>query len=135
MFTYRATVKLHDTDAAGILFFANQFKIVHDAFEMFFDSIGFEIASMIRANKVLLVIVHAEADYHAPLIVGETLDVYVAVKNIGQSSFTLDYQIFTKNKKLAGTAKTVHVSLDGKKRKKIPLPEKLKTTLKKFSLK
>lgn len=32
MFTYKTQIRLHDTDAAGILFFAQQFEIIHDAY-------------------------------------------------------------------------------------------------------
>ncbi len=41
MFTYKTKISLHDTDAAGIIFFANQFKIVHDAYEDLLESFGF----------------------------------------------------------------------------------------------
>jgi acyl-CoA thioesterase FadM len=35
MFKTQTNVKLHDTDAAGILFFSNHFRIAHTAYEDF----------------------------------------------------------------------------------------------------
>ena len=50
MFTYQTKIKLHDTDAAGVIFFANQFKIIHDAYESLLEGIEFGFANLIR-NK------------------------------------------------------------------------------------
>ena len=40
MYVYQAKIKLHDTDAAGLLFFSQQFEIMHDAYEALLEKIG-----------------------------------------------------------------------------------------------
>lgn len=132
MFSYKTTIQLHDTDAAGLLFFGNQFEIVHEAYEVLFEKIGFSFSKLLRKCDFFLPIVHAEADYKAPLFVGDKITITVRVVNIGRTSFTLSYQLLTqKSKKLVGTAQTVHVAVDKKTERKIPLPARLRQALKK----
>jgi len=129
MVTYQTTIKLHHTDAAGILFFSHQFSIIHEAYEVLFEQIGFSFARLIRESDFFLPIVHAESDYKAPLFVGDRIIVDVNIANIGNTSFTLEYKVTNSNKRIVGTAKTVHVSIDKQNGKKISLPEDLRNAL------
>lgn len=125
------TIKLHDTDAAGILFFANQFKFAHDLYQRFMDDIGFPLQERFTSGDFLLPIVHAEADFYGALTVGDTVEVSLRVAAIGETSFTLDYQIIDLDGKEVGSAKTVHVTIDSTKRGKIALPKPFRTALEK----
>lgn len=123
---------MHDTDMAGILYFGRQFRFAHDALEDFADSEGFGFERVFHHEKFVFVIVHAEADYLAPLKVGEALEIRLTIDKVGQSSFAVDYQIYRQvDNLLVGTAKTVHVTLDSKTRKKIPIPDSLREKLEK----
>lgn len=131
MFIAHNKVRMHDTDMAGILFFANQFRFVHDALEDFVASEGISFQDVFHSNEFLFVIVHVEADYHAPLRVGDALEIRLKVEQIGSSSFRIGYEVYKVDGdlQLVGTAKTVHVTLDAKTRKKIPIPQKLQEVL------
>jgi len=117
------TVKLHDTDSAGILFFANQFKIAHDIYELFLKRIGFGLAERFAGRDFFLPIVHAEADFSQPLTVGDTIEIALSVAEIGRSSFVLEYELTNLDGISVGAARTVHVTTDPATRKKIDLPE------------
>ena len=133
MFTYQTTVKLHDTDAAGVLFFSHQFTIMHDAYEALLEKLGIPFASLIRKKDYFVPIVHAESDYRSPLFVGDRLSVGVTVAHLGTTSWTLAYTIKKDKKRIVGVGKTVHVAIDKKSHTKIPLPDDLRKALKKFS--
>ena len=122
MFEYKHTVKLADTDAAGVMFFANQFRIIHNAYETFMHLNGFSINRMLNQEKFRLPLVHAEADYRLPIHVSDELIIQVRVSKITASSFTLNYAIY-KHDILCGTASTSHVSIDADTGNKIELPE------------
>ena len=130
MFIARNRVRLHDTDMAGILYFPRQFRFVHDALEDFLESIGLTFEQIFHKEKFIFVVVHAEADYINSLRVGDQLDIHVTVEKIGNTSFTIDYKIYKLDKTLSGTAKTVHVTVDSKTRKKTPIPHFLREFLK-----
>lgn len=132
MFTYQTKIKLHETDAAGLLFFSHQFKIVHDAYESLLETIGFGFAELIRHQDFFLPIVHAESDYKVPLFVGDVIEIQITVEKVGQTSFTFAYKLLNAKKELVGTAQTVHVTVDKKTRKKIPLPADMRQKIEKL---
>jgi len=133
MFIYKTKIRLHDTDAAGVIFFANQFKIIHDAYEVLLETFGWSFRTMLKGTNYFLPIVHAESDYKAPVFVGDKIVIAIKVGHIGETSFSFEYTL-KRGKTLVGTAKTVHVTIDQKSRKKIPLPPALRRVLNKYQL-
>ncbi len=128
MFTYHTEIHLHDTDAAGRIFFANQFKIVHDAYEKLLEKWGVSFQQMLRGGKYFLPIVHAESDYKTHLFVGDKIAITIKVGHIGDTSFSFEYTL-KRGATLVGTAKTVHVTVSAKTGKKIPLPAPMRKAL------
>lgn len=131
MFIAHNKVRMHDTDMAGILYFARQFRFAHDALEDFVASEGLSFDFVFHRNHFVFVIVHVEADYLAPLKVGDDLEVHLKVLHVGNSSFTIDYKIYKNSRDLVGTAKTIHVTLDAKTRNKVSVPPILREKLEK----
>lgn len=132
MYVYQTKIKLHETDAAGLLFFGNQFKIIHDAYECVLENFGFSFAELLKGRDFFLPIVHAESDFKKPLFVGDVIEIQVTVDEIGKTSFSFAYTLLDAAQDIVGTAKTVHVTMDKKKQAKIPLPQELKDKLKAF---
>ncbi|HWR81767.1 MAG TPA: thioesterase family protein [Candidatus Deferrimicrobium sp.] len=119
-------VRLPEADPAGVLFFGNYFRLVHDSYESFMESIGFGLPQMLRDGDYLLVIAHAEADYVKPVRFGEKIDVSLRVEHIGGSSFVLSYAVMDADGVTAATLKTIHVAIDKANWTRIKLPPKLK---------
>ena len=128
MFTHTTKIRLHDTDAAGIIFFANQLKIVHDAYEELLTTFGLSFEKMLKNTNYFLPIVHAESDYKTPVRVGDVITIAIKVGHIGKTSFSFEYTL-KRGKTLVGTAKTVHVAIDQQSRQKITLPNTLRKAL------
>ena len=131
-FIYRTQIRLHDTDAAGLLFFANQFAIIHDAYEQLLEKFNCSFPTMLKKRSFFLPIVHAESDYKAPLFVGDRITITIKVGHIGDTSFSFEYTIHNAQKKLVGTAKTVHVTINKKSHRKVTLPQELRSKLTAF---
>jgi 1,4-dihydroxy-2-naphthoyl-CoA hydrolase len=111
-FAYAFSVRLHDTDAAGRLFFGHIFRHAHDAYEAFMAQIGLPLEGLIREGEILLPLVHAEADYHRPLCQGDRVEVALAIDEIRARSFAVAYRFETQDGTLAATAKTVHLQIN-----------------------
>ena len=126
MFTCKTIVRMNDTDAAGVIYFANQFRIAHEAFEQFLDSVKLSVGHMLDNSDYLFPIIHAEADYKAPLKVGDALTINMSVDRIGDSSVSLLFRLLDRHGKKVGTVKIVHVAVDKATWKKRPLPQELK---------
>lgn len=133
MFIYKTQIRLHDTDAAGILFFANQLVIVHDAYEQLLQKLGFGFEVMLKKRNYFLPIVHIESDYKTSLFVGDEITISIKIDRIGKTSFTFVYDIRNKKGIQVGTAKTVHVTVNKKTKKKITLPKDFRAALEKIS--
>lgn len=131
MFEYQTSVKLHQTDAAGLLFFGHQFTICHDAYELFMESIQADFATLFRAKDYKLAIVHAESDFKKALYVGDRLRVELTVGRAGESSYTINYRLLDAGDRLVGTATTIHVCVDKGTTKSRALPVELKSELRK----
>ena len=125
-------VRMHDTDMAGIIFFASQFRFMHDAWEDLMSHEELSFDHLFTSETYAFVIVHAEADYKFPLKAGDSLEICLEIEKIGNSSFTVFYKIYKSDHTLVGTGKTVHVTIDRLSRKKIPIPEQLRTILHKY---
>jgi len=133
MFTYKTKIRLHDTDAAGIIFFANQLKLVHDAYEDLLEKFGLSFQKMLKNTNFFLPIVHAESSYKTPVLVGDKIAITIKVTHIGKTSVTFEYTL-KRGTTIVGTAKTVHVAINQVTRKKIPLPTILRKALEKYHL-
>lgn len=123
------TIRLAETDAAGVLYFANQFVFAHELYEIFLDSIGESVQDVLTSRSYLLPIVHAEADFFRPLSTGDTVTIILAVTDIGDSSFTLEYTFYDSTNAEAGLVRTVHAVTDKSTRALLSLPEHMRTAL------
>lgn len=134
MFVATNHVRMHDTDMAGILFFANQFRWAHDALEDWMKEEGISFQELFTESAYSFVIVHCEADFLAPSQVGDELEVQLHIAHIGASSFTVHYSIFNQKGVAIGTCQTVHCCLKMPERKKAPLPPPFRKRLEKWVL-
>jgi 1,4-dihydroxy-2-naphthoyl-CoA hydrolase len=128
MYTYHTSLKLHQTDAAGLLFFSRVFELAYDAFHEFMEENDFGLGRIILQESFLLPIVHAEADYILPLHVGDKLEIRITLEKIGRSSVTTGYTIL-RSGQLAGSMKIIHVAIAKETGAKIAIPESLKKVL------
>jgi YbgC/YbaW family acyl-CoA thioester hydrolase len=131
-FVAHSTVRLQHTDAAGILFFANQLIFAHEAYEKFMEHIGHSFVSIFDSSDYIIPIVHAEADYVGPLRVGDAITVELTIENIGNSSFVIAYYIRAVDGTEVGKCRTVHVAADRNSQSKIPIPASLRNALERF---
>jgi acyl-CoA thioesterase FadM len=121
-FTCERTVRLYDTDAAGFLFYGAQFRLAHAALEDFLAHLGLPIGDILREPATLFPVVHAEADYRAPLRAGDRIAVRVRVRAISDRSFTIAYRFLLADGREAGSVLTVHSALDPATGTSCPLP-------------
>jgi 1,4-dihydroxy-2-naphthoyl-CoA hydrolase len=122
-------VRMHEVDAAGVLFFAHLFRYAHDAYEAFMAHLGFSLPAVVRDRAWRLPLVHAEADYRRPIRHGERLTVTVGVADLGESAYTVRYRFDDAKGEARATARTVHVHLEADGSRSAPLPPELREAL------
>jgi 1,4-dihydroxy-2-naphthoyl-CoA hydrolase len=128
-FKYRTSIRLHDTDAAGHLYFASYLRLAHEAFEAFLDSADIGLGYILRESDYLMPVVHVEADYKRSIFLGEPVDVLVKASHIGKTSFSISYEFSEGDGEEVAAAKIIHVVVDKESREKRPIPKELYSAL------
>lgn len=89
MFTYQRRIAFHETDAAGVVYFANFFHLAEEAETHALASLG----SVLTHDGYLYPRVHVEADYLAPLRFFDKVSVHCCITKIGSSSMHWKFKI------------------------------------------
>ncbi len=126
-FTYQRTVHFPDTDAAGVVFFANYLAICHEAYEEALGAAGIDLAGFFSANGIVVPIAKSSAEYLRPLRVGDKLRISVRPEALTENSFALHYEMTKLGpvEKLAARVRTEHVCTSMQLRARAPLPPEL----------
>ena len=80
---------------------------------------------MSAGKGVTIPIVHATADYRAPLRLNDRVRIEVRVAAIGERSYELSYVVVKADGTLAVEARTAHVAVDSAAGKAVELPAAL----------
>lgn len=120
VFVYQRTVHFGETDAAGVVYFANVLTICHEAYEASLEQAGIHLGKFFGKAAVAFPIVHASVDFLRPLGCGDRLVIHLHPEILSQSEFEIRYTIFA-NAQLdrpASQALTRHVCIDAAARKR-----------------
>src|SRR5271154_7304243 len=112
-FTYHRTVHFADTDAAGVVFFANYLTICHEAYEEALAAAGIGLKSFFADEGVIVPIAQSEASYLRPLAAGDKLRISVSPTVLSEDSYQIHYEIVRLGsaEKIAGRVRTEHVCI------------------------
>lgn len=135
MFRQKKVLRLNESDASGVLYFAQQFRLAQELFEEYLEAAGLPLGEYLKNGEYLLPVVHAEGDFLAPIRVGDAMELGLSVAKIGTSSFTLLCQFRSpQDGNLLGTTSIVHVAIARGQWKSMPIPEPLKKILRVLQL-
>jgi 1,4-dihydroxy-2-naphthoyl-CoA hydrolase len=126
-FAYLRTIHFSDTDAAGVVFFANTLALCHEAYEESLSAAGIELHAFFSAKSLIVPIGKTEAEYLRPLAVGDKVRVEVTPAALTENSYEVRYEVIKlgPKEKAAARIRTEHVCLDAASRKRTPLPPDL----------
>ncbi len=129
MFTSTYTIRFHDTDAAGVIYFASLLRLAHTVYEEFLEAAGLDIRRAMADNEYHIPVVHCDADYFRPIRLGDVLSVRLQLTRLGHTSFTVEYRMMDENGKEAARAHTVHVVIGVAEGKSVKIPPRLREAL------
>ncbi len=128
-FIYDRTIHFRDTDAAGVVYFANGLSICHEAYEASLAASGIELKSFFRGGAIAVPITHASIDFFKPMFCGDRIAVSLVKTLLSHDSFQIEYQLFfnleSDEKKAIARALTKHVCIDSITRKRCNLSQDL----------
>ena len=99
-FAWPVRVYYEDTDAQGLVYYANYFKFMERARTEWLRSLGVEQDALMREKRQIFVVVDTRAEFLKPASFNDQLLVTAGIDNISRASFLIEQNIF-------------HNSLDG----------------------
>lgn len=128
-FNWQVRVYYEDTDAGGVVFYANYLKFMERARTEWLRSVGFEHEQLINEYNVLFAVRNVSIDYKRPGKLDDLLTVTSTILNYRGASIT--FQQFIKNDKdeLLAQAEVKVACLNATTLKASPMPEPLLTEL------
>src|ERR1039457_1421751 len=123
-FTYDRTIHFADTDAAGVVFFANYLTICHEAYEESLLASGIDLKVFFADHRIVVPIAKSEADYSRPLSCGDKLRVSMQPALLSEDSYEIRFEITRLGppSKRAARIRTEHVCVDSGTRARTALP-------------
>jgi 1,4-dihydroxy-2-naphthoyl-CoA hydrolase len=128
-YTHAFPIRIHDVDAAGIVFFARYLSLFHDVFESFLAGIGHSISTAINEGNYIIPIKRCEAEYHRPMFHGETITGKLSLSELRGSSFTTVTRLIGPDQVNRATITATHVCVATKTMKPTALPDSLRAAL------
>lgn len=125
-------VSFSDCDPAGVMFFANYFRLAHFAYETL--SKKYDAYDSIFNDEIsIFPIVKAEAKYKKITRAGEKIVIKVAVAEIKEYLFKLQFEFYSEDEKeLRAIVETCHFCVDKRNFEKIKIPQKVESFLSQF---
>ncbi|MGD1908912.1 MAG: acyl-CoA thioesterase [Leptolyngbyaceae cyanobacterium] len=124
-FVYHRTIRFQDTDAAGVVYFANVLSICHEAYEAALADAGIELQAFFGKGEIAVPIVHADIDFRQPFHCGDRIAVHLTATAMDEHRFAVQYEIIGSTKRSAATAQTIHICINVSARCRCPLPQAL----------
>ncbi len=123
-FIYHRTVRLSDTDAAGVVYFTRLLSMCHEAYEESIAVAGINLKEFFNNSSTAIPIVRAEVNFFNPIFSGDKLLINLIPQCLSNKEFEIAYQIFTasSSQECLAKANTKHVCINPQSRIKIQLP-------------
>lgn len=122
VFEHRLRVRYHETDQQGIVYHSRYLEYLDVAMTEYFRHLGWDYRRLVQEGCDPS-IVRTTVNFVRPASFEDEISIQVRPIRIGNSSFTLGYEISDcKDSKLLLAAETVYVNFDAAKRQSTPLP-------------
>ena len=119
-----------DTDAGGVVYYANYFKWFESGRRELFRSLKINYAAL-HNKGIITPVVQAHCNYFHPARYDDVVLVETKISEIKEKSVKFENKIYRKNdKKLLAEGYTINVFVDWKKMKSVKIPEDARKKLK-----
>ena len=93
LFTWPVRVYYEDTDAAGLVYYANYPRFMERARTEWLRTLGFELTDLKHEHGVLFIVSRLEIDFLKPALFNDTLSVSVEMSRAGKASLDLTQRV------------------------------------------
>lgn len=123
-FEWPVRVYYEDTDAQGVVYYANYFRFLERARTEWLRSLGVDQEALLRVERRMFVVVSVTADFVAPARFNDELVVTARLSGLTRASFGIEQDIFRVSDErtllLRGGVKAAYLDADTQKPKRVP---------------
>jgi len=123
-FVLPVRVYYEDTDAAGVVYYANYLRFCERARTEWLRALGFEQQAMMLTIGTAFVVRSVQADYLVPARLDDALDVVTRIATLRRASLLFDQEV-RRQGQLLFTAQVLVACIDTHRQKPAPMPANL----------
>jgi acyl-CoA thioester hydrolase len=125
-YVWPVRVYYEDTDAGGIVYYANYLKYMERARTEWLRSLGFEQDQLVQQDGIIFAVRQVEVGYHLPARFNDALEVHVSLLMKGRASFTFYQEVVrTSDSETLCRGKVKVACVDIDTMTPTPIPEKI----------
>ena len=125
LYTLPIRVYYEDTDAGGVVYYANYLKFMERARTEWLRDAGFEQDELRAQENIIFVVRSVNIEYFRPALFNQQLCVTVNVSEVGRTHITCQQQVLTINNALVAEATIVLVCVDALRFRPKRIPESI----------
>jgi 1,4-dihydroxy-2-naphthoyl-CoA hydrolase len=135
-FSIEHPVRFHETDGAGVVYFANGLVMCHMAYEASLAAAGLDLVAFFQAETVAYPVVHTAMDYRRPMICGDVVCIQLVPTRLDQTSFEVTYTLTLVGRPDSPVAEAItrHVAIETQTRRRCPLPPAMEQWIERWRL-
>jgi acyl-CoA thioester hydrolase len=123
-------IQFHDTDMAGVVHFANYFRMMEEVEHAFFRALGLSIVMTHEALEIGWPRVAASCEYFGPLKFEDEVELIMRVTKVGEKSFNYEVEFQWEGRKVAlGKMTSVCCEMLDSGMRSIPIPPGIRKKL------
>tara|TARA_B100001057_G_scaffold429364_1_gene455428 strand:+ start:425 stop:823 length:399 start_codon:yes stop_codon:yes gene_type:complete len=123
-FKYKIKVFYEDTDAGGVVYYANYLKFFERARTEAITEIGLSNRKLLDKFGVLIIVKSCNIDYKKPAKLEDQLEIKSIISSISNSSFRMKQNVFRDDELL--TSSEIHLVVVDKNGKPTRIPDELR---------
>ena len=117
-------VYYEDTDAQGVVYYANYFRFMERARTEWLEAMGIDHITLMNEENRILVVSEAHAKFLIPARLGDNLVVTAALSRQGRATFDIEQNIYRNSSDgellIQGSVTAAYLAADTMKPKRVP---------------
>jgi len=117
-------VYYEDTDAQGVVYYANYFRFMERARTEWLRSLGIDMVRLQDEERRIFVVAEVQAKFHAPARLSDNLIVTAGLQDLTRASFDIKQKIYRDSTDgdllITGIVKAAYLDADTMRPKRVP---------------
>ena len=124
IFTLPVRVYYEDTDAQGVVYYANYFRFMERARTEWLRALGVDMVQMQEQQRRIFVVAEVQAKFLSPARLSDNLIVTVSLADLSRASFSVEQKIYRHSMEgellISGLVKAAYLDADSMRPKRVP---------------